>query len=128
WSFGDGSIGSGPVVQHTYAGAGSYQVSLTVRDGGGLQDTATRTAEPATAGVELVGAAGSEANTTQHSVAVPADVRAGDVMVLFLTNNTTGVTIGNPAGWSPAESVDGTGFRARAWTRTATAADVGGTV
>jgi subtilisin family serine protease/PKD repeat protein len=33
WSFGDGTTGEGPAPQHTYAGAGSYTVSLTVSDG-----------------------------------------------------------------------------------------------
>ena len=35
WDFGDGETGSGQVVGHTYAGAGSYEVELTVTDGEG---------------------------------------------------------------------------------------------
>ncbi len=32
WDFGDGSSGSGMIVRHTYAEAGNYTVTLTIRD------------------------------------------------------------------------------------------------
>jgi len=32
WDFGDGTVGSGPVAQHTYAAAGTFAVVLTVTD------------------------------------------------------------------------------------------------
>ncbi len=35
WSFGDGGTGSGITAQHTYAAAGTYDVTLTVTDGDG---------------------------------------------------------------------------------------------
>jgi PKD repeat protein/uncharacterized protein YraI len=42
WDFGDGTSGSGPVVSHSYAQAGSYTARLTVtdKDGAGGSDTA----------------------------------------------------------------------------------------
>ena len=40
WSFGDGSVGSGPVVSHTYATAGAYTAILTAAN-----EYNTRTAE-----------------------------------------------------------------------------------
>lgn len=45
WTFGDGSTGTGEVAQHTYAGPGSYQVTLTVTDHEGLTDSETRTVQ-----------------------------------------------------------------------------------
>ena len=42
WNFGDGSTGSGSSVSHTFVGAGSISVTLTVTDSGGLSDTATQ--------------------------------------------------------------------------------------
>jgi PKD repeat protein len=33
WDFGDGTVGSGPNVQHTYAAAGSYVVTVTASNG-----------------------------------------------------------------------------------------------
>jgi PKD repeat protein len=44
WDFGDGSLGTGVNPSHTYAAAGTYTVSLTVADDGGLSDTVTTTA------------------------------------------------------------------------------------
>ena len=45
WDFGDGTIlvGNQVVASHTYAAGGTYTVSLTVRDAGGLTETTTRT-------------------------------------------------------------------------------------
>src|SRR5437773_678998 len=41
WSFGDGSTGTGPSVTHTYSSAGSFAVTLTVKDSGVPQQTVT---------------------------------------------------------------------------------------
>jgi PKD repeat protein len=42
WDFGDGAGGEGVAVQHTYARSGSYQVTLTVVDDGGLSTSTQR--------------------------------------------------------------------------------------
>lgn len=39
WTFGDGQTGSGVTPTHTYASAGTYTVTLTVRDAGGLESS-----------------------------------------------------------------------------------------
>ncbi len=41
WEFGDGSIGSGSFASHTYAKAGSYEVTLTVTDNAGVSTSVT---------------------------------------------------------------------------------------
>ncbi|MEO8139757.1 MAG: PKD domain-containing protein, partial [Gemmatimonadota bacterium] len=43
WAFGDGATGIGVNVAHVYAAAGSYPVTLTVTDGGGLTGALTKT-------------------------------------------------------------------------------------
>lgn len=44
WNFGDNTFGSGPAPAHTYNIAGTYTVTLTVTDNGGLTTTGTTTA------------------------------------------------------------------------------------
>src|SRR5438093_3591912 len=41
WNFGDGSTGTGSSVTHTYSSAGSFAVTLTVKDSGSPQQTVT---------------------------------------------------------------------------------------
>lgn len=44
WTFGDGTVGTGATVPHTYDDDGSYAVTLTVTDPGGLSGMASATA------------------------------------------------------------------------------------
>jgi dipeptidyl aminopeptidase/acylaminoacyl peptidase len=43
WDFGDGTTGSGLIVNHTYTAYGAYTATLTVTDHDGLSGTQTRT-------------------------------------------------------------------------------------
>ncbi len=42
WNFGDGSTGTGATVTHVYGAAGTYQATLTVRDGAGQTTSTTQ--------------------------------------------------------------------------------------
>lgn len=41
WTFGDGTTGTGAIVSHTYAAAGTFTITLTVTDDGGASNTAS---------------------------------------------------------------------------------------
>lgn len=58
WDFGDGQTGSGATASHAYSGEGTYTVTLTVTDSGGLADMATKdvaVTETSSTGITLEG-------------------------------------------------------------------------
>src|SRR5437773_4416808 len=61
WDFGDGSAGSGPLVGHSFALAGTFNVVLTVTDNGGASNTAT-------AAVSVTSAPRAEFSATPRAV------------------------------------------------------------
>jgi PKD repeat protein len=132
WDFADPSpdAGSGVTADHTFPSSGTYQVKLTVTDNNSHTGTKTvpvtvSNAAPAVAFVAQ--AAGSGIGTTQ-SVTVPNTVSAGNALVLIATGATTG-SFTAPAGWTPLGSTSGgTVITTAAWSKVATAADIGSTI
>ena len=127
WDFGDGKTGTGVTPTHDFGTTGTRNVTLTVTDNEGGTNATSRQVNATNSELAFVGADSTNGNRTSHTVQVPAGTQAGDTLVVFLTTNSTTSTIGAaPAGWSLIETKDGSGIRARAWTKTATAGDVGG--
>ena len=69
WSFGDGASSTATNPTHTYASAGTYQVSLTVVDDDGASDSSTQSVTvtaPSSSGISLT-VAGYKVKGVQHA-------------------------------------------------------------
>ncbi len=131
WDFGDGDSSTSGTPSHTYATAGARTVTLSVNDGNNHTATDSTTANPADAdpdpvsNITFVGAASNAGNSTTRTVTFPSGTQAGDTLVLFLGGASIAPTHTAPASWTLLESKNGSSAMAvRAWTKTATAADV----
>ncbi|MDO5502334.1 MAG: PKD domain-containing protein [Actinomycetia bacterium] len=96
WDFGDGSAPSTQATPaHTYPAKGTYPVTLTVTDEEGATGTAAYelTVDDGTGPVitapELVGHAVTNGFVTNPSVTVPAQIQAGDLLLLFVSTGAT---------------------------------------
>src|SRR5207342_3054798 len=87
WDFGDGTNSSEADPTHTYAAAGTYQVTLKVTDAGGLSDSKTQTVQVGSVGpaIGYVGANSTVGNLASQTVNVPAGVSADNGLVLVTT-------------------------------------------
>jgi hypothetical protein len=144
---------AGVTVRNNQAGVGTGDVATLVADNGPVAAGAvpSRTATVPTAstrattltivlapgsggpppvtGIDLRGATGTSARAvTSATVTVPANVQAGDGMVLVLSTNSV-VTGAAPAGWTAVHSVpSGTGPTTQVFSRVAQAGDAGDAV
>ena len=131
WDFGDTFTSTDQNPVHGFAGTGSYQVSLTVTDNDGSSTTLTKTVN-VTAAVLIsnVASAVNQGNVATPNVVVPANVQAGDRLVMILSVNAnnrqftgfTGVT-----GWTLADTASTAGMTTNVYTKSAIAADAGKT-
>ena len=130
WTFGDGETSADASPSHTYQSAGTYDVTLTVTDAGGLSDSTTHavTVDAVAAPIEFAGSAAAATSTAQAGVVVPATVRAGDRLVLVLSVNSTAPTFADPAGWTRLGTAVAKTMSTTVWTRVAGPADAGATV
>ncbi len=124
WSFGDGRSGSGTTPSHTYAGSGTYAVTLTVTDDEARTSSVTSRVSvddgtPPTGSPVWRAGSAVDANSAAPSVVVPASVQATDRLVLVVTTNRA-ATLTPPTGWTTLGTVsDGTELRSWVLTRAA---------
>ncbi|QNE23289.1 PKD domain-containing protein [Kribbella qitaiheensis] len=127
WTFGDGGTANVPSPSHVYAAAGTYPVTLTVTDNDGApgQTSQNVTVSQTAGAVTFVGSNGVNTNATQFPVTVPAGVAAGDLLLLFFSDNDPVPTVTGPAGWTQVQTIASSGQSGRVWRKLATAADAG---
>jgi hypothetical protein len=85
WDFGDGTTGTGAVVQHAYAAAGTYGVSLSVVDDEGVTSVAAITTATITE---------SALDLDIAALKVSGSVRVGKPIIIQLTVENPGVILG----------------------------------
>ncbi|SDX86564.1 PKD domain-containing protein [Modestobacter sp. DSM 44400] len=132
WDFGDGATGTGATVAHTYAGAGTRPVGLTVTDDdsatGTTTDPVTVAAAPASAVAFRDSAAVTTKGGTSVALTVPSSVQPGDGLVLVLSTNST-VTGTAPSGWSQVGTqVSSPSVTTQVFQRVAAAGDAGSAI
>jgi PKD repeat protein len=125
WDFGDGTSGAGAGPQHTFARAGTYQVSLTVTDNLGAMGTVTSqvTVSDGTApAISYIGSSSVTGGRTSQSVTVPAGTQSGDGLLLLATDASASPITG-PAGWTLVGTGASTAMTTTVWSRVAAPGD-----
>ena len=128
WDFGDGGSSSQANPNHTYAAAGTYTVSLTVTDGNGVADTATKSITVSASGIAFVGSSAVTGNVLNLSVTVPNAISGGDGMLLVATSANSSVTATAPAGWTQIGQTTSGSTISTVWQRVAVGGDAGSNV
>jgi uncharacterized repeat protein (TIGR01451 family) len=83
WNLGDGTTASGPAVSHSYAGAGPFNVTLTVTDTCGNARSVSRSVTPGSAPASLnelrIGPVGTQTSGVGFTLVITAYDAAGNV-------------------------------------------------
>jgi PKD repeat protein len=134
WDFGDGTTDTttGAIPPHTYLNPGTYNVTLTVMDNGGLADDVmiplTVVGAPAPSTVNFVGSTVNQGNVTTPNTTVPAATAVGDRLVMILTLNANNRVMSDPTGvtgWTVLDTETTAGMASRVYTKVAEAGDAG---
>lgn len=126
---GDGTVVTGTAVAHTYTAGGQYTVTATVTDNRGAATSTSRQVSVGTdvPGIAFRAAARSSGSGTKRPVTVPAQVRAGDGLLMFASTNTA-TPVATPDGWGLVDTVTIGSLTTSLFSRAALDTDAGTTV
>ena len=95
WNFGDGSTGTGVSVTHAYSAIGTYTVTLTVTDNGGLRRTDTC---KVTVSALFTGTVLPNRESTRHAVNVKTGAKSIYVKLTWSATDDLRLRVYNPSG------------------------------
>lgn len=132
WTFGDSATATGMAPAHTYDVTGTYDVTLTVTDDGGLTDSITKQVSvddlPDPANIQYIASAAAVTTGNKPAVTIPASASVGDKVVLALSVNSNTVTVSDPAvvtGWTKLGTNISKTMSTTIWAKTLVAGDAG---
>lgn len=133
FDFGDGNtVPAGPngTVEHTYASAGTYSVSVTVTDNRGAPASTSQSVSPAPVTSPITFRTSGKytgGNQATHNWTIPNGVVAGDRMVLAVSG-ATAQTLTTPAGWTVLDQQLDQDVRTVILTKVASGTDAGSAI
>lgn len=131
WTFQGGGSSTATNPTHTFASAGTYDVTLLVTDDDGATDSVVRqvtvTAPAPGDQVSFVAEDSAAVSAASATVTVPAAVQSGDRLLLLATTAVTN-TPPTPAGWTLLRAQVSGGMASFVWTRAADGASAGSSV
>ncbi|MEJ5946297.1 PKD domain-containing protein [Pseudokineococcus basanitobsidens] len=132
WDLGDGTRAQGAVVTHDYVGPGERTATLVVTDSAGTTATTSVPAviyAPATQQVAHRATTSASSTSTRASVDVPAQVQAGDQLLLVVTTNRAASTTAPSGAGTWVEAGRATGDKGEVvstlWSRVADGSEAG---
>ncbi|WP_431711840.1 PKD domain-containing protein [Glutamicibacter uratoxydans] len=129
WDLGDGTTQSGASIEHEYAEAGTYTITLTVTDDRNGSHSATVDYEAAEVQpLVFIDSAEVSMTSNQARVTLPSGIQAGDGLLLLTASNSTGHTMADPSGvtgWEELGEQATGGVHSRAFSKVAAATDAG---
>ena len=137
WTLPGSVTATGEVVSYSFPDAGTYPVTMVVKNDSGAAGTVTSNVTvdadpnpPVSTPVAFVDSVASTntGSVLVSSVTIPGTVQAGDVMIASFGTNSGTVDVTAPAGWAVVATANTASMRGMFITKVAVASDAGSTL